>query len=69
MGIEITAKTARKTFETQMRNLGIEQWKINFLLGHAVDIPSIYTDWTQILFELRKIIETKHYMRSILEGV
>jgi len=69
MSIEITAKTARKTFETQMRNLGIEQWKINFLLGHTVKVPDLYTDWTQILFELRKIIETKHYMRSILEGV
>ena len=69
MNIEITAKTARKTFETQMRSQGVEQWKIDFLLGHTTKVPDLYTDWTQILFELRKIVETMHYMNPILKGV
>jgi len=69
MGLVITAKTARKTFETQMRMQSIDQWKIDFLLGHATKVPDIYSDWTQLLEELRKVVETKHYMIPILEEV
>jgi len=68
MNVRLTAKTARKTFETQMRKRGVEQWKINFLMGHTVDIPSIYTDWTEVLEELREVMEEEHYLLDLLEG-
>jgi len=63
IGFKITARSARKTFETQMRKLDIEQWKIDAILGHTNNkIRDVYTDWTQLLEELRDIMENKHYM-------
>jgi len=63
---KITARTARKTFETQMRKAGVEQWKIDFLMGHTTDIPAVYTDWTELLEDLREIMEEKHYMLDLI---
>ena len=60
--LSITAKTGRRTFETQMRKLGVEQWKIDALLGHTGKIPDIYTDWTMLLDDLREVMEENHYM-------
>lgn len=66
LGLRITAKTARKTFETQMRKAGIEQWKINFLMGHTTTIPDIYSDWTELLEDLRVVMEREHYLLRVL---
>lgn len=62
LGLNITARTGRATFETYMRKYGVEQWKIDYLLGHATKVPDIYTDATMILNELREVMGKKHYM-------
>ena len=62
----VTAKTARKTFETVMRKTGIPQWQISFLLGHRVDVSFVYTDWSQLLNQLRIVMEEKHYLLRVL---
>lgn len=63
----VTAKTARITFETQMKKAGVEQWKIDFLMGHAVKIPDIYSDWMELLDELREVMEQKHYLLEVIK--
>jgi site-specific recombinase XerD len=69
IGLKVTARTARKTFETQMRARGVEQWAINFLLGHTTTIPDVYTDWGVLTEYLREIMVEKHYLLPILEEV
>ena len=66
LGFKITARTARKTVETQFRKRGIEQWKIDAILGHTTKIPDIYSDWTELLEDLRVIMEEKHYLLEVL---
>lgn len=67
-GIEITARTARITFETQMRKLGIPLHYIKFILGHTTDAMSdVYTDLSMFEDELRDVMENKHYM--VIGGV
>jgi len=63
----VTAKTARRTFETQMKKQGIEQWKIDFLMGHAVKIPDVYSDWMELLDDLREVMEQKHYLLEVIK--
>ena len=61
-GFNITAKTARQTFETEMRSR-MDQWKVNYILGHAGSTPDIYTGWKKIINEdLRKELAEKHYL-------
>jgi site-specific recombinase XerD len=62
----VTAKTARRSFETQMKKQGTEQWKIDFLMGHAVRVPDVYSDWTELLDEFREPMEEKHYMIEVI---
>lgn len=69
LGLQVTARTARKTFETQMRKRGVEQWAINFILGHTTTIPDVYTDWGELREYLRNIMEDKHYLLPILDEV
>lgn len=69
LGLRITARTARKTFETHMRKNGVEQWAINFLLGHTTTIPDVYTDWGELIDYLRGIMTEKHYLLPILDEV
>lgn len=69
LGMKVTARTARKTFETQMRKAGVEQWAINFLLGHTTTIPDVYTDWSVLRNHLNEIMAKKHYMLPILRDV
>ena len=69
LGMNITARTARKTFETQMRKAGVEQWAINFILGHTTTIPDIYTDWGELREYLRTIMSKNHYLLPILREV
>jgi len=61
-GFKVTAKTARQTFETEMRGR-MDQWKVNYVLGHATTIPDIYTGWEKIInVDLRKELSEKHYL-------
>jgi hypothetical protein len=63
----IVSRTARRTFETAMRRQNIEQWKIDAILGHSTKIPDVYTDWNELLDDLRHIMEERHYYFT--EGV
>ncbi|MCD6372809.1 MAG: site-specific integrase [Thermococcus sp.] len=69
LGLKVTARTARKTFETQMRKRGIEQWVINFVLGHTTQIPDVYTDWDELRSHIKIIMTRLHYMLPILKEV
>jgi len=66
LGFPVTARTARRTFETQMKKAGVEQWKIDFLMGHAVRIPDVYSDWTELLDDLREVMERRHYLLGVI---
>ena len=66
LGFPVTARTARRTFETQMKRAGVEQWKIDFLMGHAVRIPDVYSDWTELLDDLREVMEKQHYLLGVI---
>ena len=68
LGFRVTAKTARKTVETQFRKRGIEQWKIDAILGHTTKIPDVYSDWTELLEDLRVVMEKEHYLLDLLGG-
>jgi len=62
-GIEITSRTGRITFETQMRKIGIPLHYIQFIMGHTTDAMSdVYTDLSMFEHELRDVMENKHYM-------
>lgn len=67
--VSVTAKTGRKTVETQLRKAGVEQWMINFLLGHSVKIPDIYSDWVELLEDLRGVMEERHYLLELIRVV
>jgi len=66
IGLKITAKTARKTFETLMRRRGVEQWIVDYWLGHRTQVPDIYTDYNVLLPEIRKVIREKHYILDMV---
>ena len=69
LGITITARTARKTFETHMRKAGVDQWAINSILGHTTTVPDVYTDWDEVREYLSSIMTNKHYLLPLLEEV
>lgn len=63
--IKVTAKTFRKTFQTQERLIGVEDMYIDHILGHVGvnPIADIYTDFTTFQDKIREIMTTdKHYM-------
>ena len=65
---EITSRTARRTFETQMRIAGVQDIIIRAVLGHTQSgISDVYTDWTQFVPEIDKAMRENHYM--ITSGV
>lgn len=70
-GLRITPRVARKTFQTNMRNLGIEDFYLDHLLGHVSRsaIADVYTDYSDETFKrkIREIMCDKHYM--IVSGV
>ncbi len=69
-GVRVTAKTARRTFETHMRKSGMTQWKLNFVLGHSTQVPDIYTDYTELVEDIRHELEEKHYLtQNMIEQV
>lgn len=64
--IPITAKTGRKTFETMFKKARVEQWMIDFLMGHTVKVPDRYSDWIELLEDLRIVMEEQHYLLTLV---
>jgi len=65
-GRAITAKTFRKTVETQFDRIKVEDWIKKYILGHKGDISEEYRDWTKLLAVLREVMEEKHYLLEVL---
>lgn len=66
IGIKVTARTARKTFETLMTIKRVSPWAINYWLGHKGGVPDIYKDKVKLLDFLRENIVENHYMNRFL---
>ncbi len=70
-GLSVTSRVARKTFQTNMRNRGIDDFYIDHILGHVSHsaIADVYTDYSDPKFKdkIREIMTDKHYM--IAEGI
>ena len=66
IGFNVTARTARKTFETIMTKKGLNQWMINFWLGHKGKVPDIYKDKTMLMEDLKKEVWARHPVLRIL---
>ena len=65
ISMRVTPKMGRKTFQTMMRMRNIEEWKIDYLLGHTGRIPGIYTDWGMMVDDLREVMGKKHFLKDI----
>ena len=62
-GVRVTSRTARKTFQTQMRLLNVPDIIIRAILGHTDNTMSdVYTDWTQFAPIIRENLLNTHYM-------
>ena len=62
-GVIVTARTARRTFETQMRLNGVPDIAIRAVLGHTdTSMSDVYTDWTQFVPVITKAMVEDHYM-------
>ena len=60
---DITSRTCRRTFETQMRRQMIPDIVIRAVLGHTQDtISDVYTDWTEFQPDIDKAMRENHYM-------
>ena len=69
-GVKITAKTARKTLQTQMRVDGVNDVLIDSILGHIsrrLSIGDTYTDFTKFNAQIDDLMKNKHYM--VTEGI
>ena len=65
-GFNITAKTARIMFETEMRMRTNKQPYINYWIGHKKEIEDIYTDFAKSLPKIKEEIMLKHYIYSVI---
>ena len=62
-GVSVTARTARRTFQTQMRLLNVPDITIRMILGHTdQSMSDVYTDWTQFSPIIKEVLVNKHYM-------
>jgi len=67
VNLYVTAKTARKTFETEMTKRGVEEWELRYWLGHKAEISDIYRDFSLLIDKLREDIVERHYIFEILQ--
>jgi hypothetical protein len=65
-GRVVTAKTFRKTVQTQFDKADIEDWVKKYILGHKGDISEEYRDWTKLIGVLREAMEERHYLLEVL---
>jgi integrase len=66
-GVHITAKTGRKTVQTQMRLAGVNDFIIDSILGHIShnsQIGDSYTDFELFIPQIEEVMKKKHYMLS-----
>lgn len=62
-GVRVTSRTARRTFQTQMRLLKAPEIVIDAALGHVnKNIGDVYTDWTQFAPVVKDTLVNHHYM-------
>jgi integrase len=62
-GMKITAKTGRKTVQTQFRIAKVDDMITDMVLGHTISkIADIYTDFEQFDSMVRDVMVNKHYM-------
>ena len=69
-GVHITAKTGRKTVQTQMRMHGVDDFLTDCILGHvskSSGIGDVYTDFSFFQGKLQEVMRDKHYI--IVDGV
>jgi len=73
LGFKVTAKTARRTFETKMRlkpinNLRADkQFYIDYWIGHTTTIPDIYTDFIEAIEDIKKSFAPQNYVFDYLD--
>jgi len=62
-GVPVTSRTARRTFQTQMRLLNVPDITIRAVLGHTDKTMSdVYTDFTQFSPVIKETMTNNHYM-------
>jgi integrase len=62
-GVSVTSRTARRTFETQMRLRGVADITIRAILGHTdTSMSDVYTDWTLFVPVVQETMRKNHYM-------
>ncbi len=64
-GVRVTAKTGRRTVQTQFRLSGIPDYITDAVLGHvsrSSAIGDIYTDFTQLESQIKDAMIRDHYM-------
>lgn len=67
-GISVTAKTWRKTFQTQMRIRNVGEMYIDAALGHTMrNIGDVYMDFSSAGFRkgMREMMTNKHYLLGL----
>jgi len=66
LGFKVTAKTARRTFDTEMTMRGVEEWEIKYWMGHKGSITDEYRDFTKLVSKLRDDIVERHYIFEVV---
>ena len=64
-GVKVTAKTGRRSVQTNFRISGIPDYITDAVLGHISRSSAIgdqYTDFAMFEPEIRKAMEEQHYM-------
>lgn len=65
-GLNVTAKTARKTFETLMTERKLDIRIARYWLGHKGGIEEVYTDYVQLLDHIKAEVFPRHHVIEIL---
>jgi len=77
-GLKVTAKTARRTFDTIMsarmveiispnaRDEDVGEWIIKYWMGHKGTISDKYRDYAKLIDLLRRTIVKHHYIHEVL---
>jgi integrase len=62
-GVAVTSRTARRTFQTEMRLLNVPDITIRAVLGHTdTSMSDVYTDWTRFAPIVKEALVNNHYM-------
>jgi integrase len=63
-GVHITAKTGRRTVQTQFRMSGVPDYITDAVMGHVSNSPTgdLYMDYTQLESQIKDAMIRNHYM-------